>query len=399
VGSENETAGPITISYGSTIGALISLPDCGLLWERDIHKIDPVAGVWKDIPTIFSESGRHTLPFDLFAGIFFLISRYEEYSASYTDKHGRYPPELSTAFRSGFLDRPVVDEWIFQFYKLLKQAGCKVSLPSFSFQPSYDIDIAFSYLHKGFIRSAGALAKDLSKGKISEVGERLQVLRGRQNDPYDCFEWLADQHRDCGLSPVYFILAALQPTRFDKNNSTTHPAMIRTIKSLAQEGKVGMHPSYFSNDATIFSEERKLLEKHCGRKITLSRQHYIRLSLPTTYYHLLKLGITDDWSMGYGSSLGFRAGTGRSFFWYDLTNEQQTSLRVHPFCFMDSTAHFEEKLGVLESFEKLQSMSATLQQTQSTLVTVFHNFSLGSERQWIGWREAYGNFLQHISKM
>ena len=118
------------------------------------------------------------------------------------------------------------------------------------------------------------------------------------------------------------------------------------------------------------------------------------MRLPDTYHLLLRNGISDDYSMGYGSHLGFRAGTGASFAWYDLTREETAQLRIHPFCFMDTTAHFEQKLNVHDAFSKLHAMAFALEQAGSTLVTVFHNFSLGTARESKGWRHAYESFLQ-----
>jgi hypothetical protein len=136
-----------------------------------------------------------------------------------------------------------------------------------------------------------------------------------------------------------------------------------------------------------------MLEEITGQKIPVSRQHYIRIKMPDTYRMLLKNGITGDYSMGYGSHLGFRAGTGNSFTWYDVAQDSQTALRVHPFCFMDTTAHFEAKLSVMEAFEKLDAMSKLLEKTGSAMITIFHNFSLGTSNEWKGWRQAYEDFL------
>ncbi len=97
--------------------------------------------------------------------------------------------------------------------------------------------------------------------------------------------------------------------------------------------------------------------------------------------------------MGYGSHLGFRAGTGNSFLWFDLEKDMATQLRVHPFCFMDTTAHYEAKLSPAEAFARLEAMSKVLEKTGSTLITVFHNFSLGTSNEWKGWRQAYEHFL------
>ena len=172
------------------------------------------------------------------------------------------------------------------------------------------------------------------------------------------------------------------------------PLMQKLIKGFSREGTPGMHPSYFSSRQEIFLSEKEVLEKISAQKIHQSRQHYIRLHLPQTYYDLTARGIREDWSMGFGSKSGFRAGTGRSFFWYDLQGERPTLLRVHPFCFMDSTAHFEEGLTAEEAFNKLREMYLILKQTHSRLVTVFHNFSLGTDPQWRGWKEAYYRFLK-----
>ena len=98
--------------------------------------------------------------------------------------------------------------------------------------------------------------------------------------------------------------------------------------------------------------------------------------------------------MGYGSHLGFRAGTGNSFFWFDVEKDTVTPLRVYPFCFMDTTAHYEAKLSPADAFRKLEAMSKLLEHTGSTMITIFHNFSLGTSSEWRGWKQAYETFLQ-----
>ena len=128
----------------------------------------------------------------------------------------------------------------------------------------------------------------------------------------------------------------------------------------------------------MMGEEKRMLEHVSGQGIHASRQHYIRMKIPQTYRQLQKQGITEDYSMGYGSHLGFRAGTGNSFSWYDVANETISPLRIYPFCFMDTTAHYETKLSAAEAFERLDAMSKKLQLTGSMMITVFHNFSLGT---------------------
>jgi len=386
---------PFFISYGKVLPNSYSIPDTSLLWQTGISQCDPQTGTWQEIPTLFQvKDTGYKIPFDLFSAIFYLLSRYEEYYPFTPDKHGRYPAPCSILYKKGCLQRPIINEWVFAFRKQLHTvAGIDIQPLHFLYQPTYDIDMAYSHLYKGVGRIVGAYVRALLKGDVKQINERTQVLKNRQKDPYDSFRWLRQLHKEYGYKPVYFILSAARTTAYDKNIHPHHPAMMRVIKNLAKEGTIGIHPSYYSMHHDTLGKEKKMLEDISAHKTHLSRQHYIKIKTPDTWRLLIKNGIADDYSMGYGTHLGFRAGTGNSFLWYDIEQETITSLRIHPFCFMDTTAHYENKLSVSEAFAKLNEMSRRLEQTGSTLITVFHNFSLGTANEWKGWRQAYENFM------
>jgi hypothetical protein len=388
------------ISYGKHFINALSIPDKSLLWEQGIkeHSID--TGSWYELPTFYAvKEEDFTLPFDIFSALFFLLSRYEEYYSFPPDKYGRYPAQSSVLFKNNLLRQPVVDAWLHQFALLLKQQyGVDVKDNKFSYQPTYDIDIAYSYRNKGLVRTLGAYLKNALKGNTEMIAERSAVLRGAQKDPYDSFDLLKSLHSDCGMKPVYFILSALRTSAYDKNIHPNNPDMHALIQGFAKEGSVGIHPSYYSYVGENMHREKQVLEKIILQDIHLSRQHYIKIKTPDTYRLLLHNGISDDYSMGYGTHLGFRAGTGRSFYWYDIEKDAATELRIHPFCFMDSTALFEEKLSADEAFELLRKMTLRLGKYNSQLITVFHNFSLGTAKEWNGWSERYAAFLKEMSR-
>ena len=392
---------PFFISYGKALTNSFSVPDEQLLFERGMHKIDPKTGTWNDIPTLFAVSvDEYTIPFDLFSALFFLLSRYEEYYPYTPDKHDRYPATSSILYRKGWLLRPLADEWVTAFKKQLQSiSGLHPEATHFLYLPTYDIDMAYSHLHKGIGRIAGAYMRALLKGDVKQISERTQVLKKKQKDPYDSFRWLRQLHKEYDQKPLYFVLSAFKRSAFDKNIHPEHPAMMRVIKNLVRESTIGIHPSYFSERGGALGKEKKILEHVSGHSIHISRQHYIRFKMPQTYRSLLENGITEDYSMGYGSHLGFRAGTGNSFLWYDVEKDAITALRIYPFCFMDTTAHYEAKLSVTDAFEKLNAMSKRLHETGSTMITIFHNFSLGTSSEWKGWRQAYEHFMQEQNKI
>jgi hypothetical protein len=395
--NEADTHGlPVFISYGKPVANSISIPDTKLLWAKGTEKLTPETDNWNSLPVLFAikDSGC-SIPFDLLSAIFFLLSRYEEYDQRSNDKHGRYPATHSILYKQGLLTRPILDEWVSAFRKQLQQAiGMNLPATHFVFQPTYDIDIAYSHIHKGFMRIMGAYVRAMLKGDMRQISERTQVLKNKQKDPYDSFRWLRQLHKQYDCKPIYFILSANKTTAFDKNIHPQHPAMMRVIKNLAKEGAIGIHPSYYAEDGDLLTKEKNMLEHIAGNTTHISRQHYIKVKLPDTYRMLLRHNIKEDYTMGYGSHLGFRAGTGNSFYWFDAEQDTVTPLRVHPFCFMDTTAHFEAKLSPTEAFAKLEAMSTILEKTGSPLITIFHNFSLGTSSEWKGWRQCYEAFMQ-----
>jgi len=52
------------------------------------------------------------------------------------------------------------------------------------------------------------LLRSLIKGEWARAVERVRVLRHRQQDPFDAYEWLDSLHLYCRMKPYYFFLVA-----------------------------------------------------------------------------------------------------------------------------------------------------------------------------------------------
>ena len=362
--------------------------DCGLLAKTGIEPIEPQV-VWKeDIAYL-----HFTEKFDLFAAVFYLLSRYEEYLPFEPDEHGRFPAEASLAFRKNFLHLPLVNIWLNELAEKLRTFGFKVKQPAFSFRASFDIDMAFAHSKKGFARNIGGLVK-------SPKPNRVQALLGKRKDTYDIFEELTELHFDLKQEPLYFFLLAKKIGGKDKNNPRDNPAMKSLIQGLDEGNEVGIHPSYKSfGKPEILKEEIAFLAATLDRKITKSRQHFLRFRLPETYRNLIDAGIEEEYSMGYATRQGFRASVAHRFLWYDLAHEKATSLRVFPFAFMDATAYYQLKQSTTEAFEELNGLLQTCLQHGGELITLFHNSVLSREKEFAGWFEAYANFINRVKSL
>lgn len=172
--------------------------------------------------------------------------------------------------------------------------------------------------------------------------------------------------------------------------------MQQLIREHALQYTIGLHPSWKSNTITfLLGEEKNMLESIAKTSITQSRQHYIKFAVQTTPLQLIKAGIEQDFSMGYGSINGFRASVAASFYWYDITAEEKTALRIFPFCFMDANSFYEQQMNAEESLEELMQYYEKIKNTEGLMITIFHNNFLG-EGQFSGWKEMYLKFITQV---
>ena len=342
---------------------------------------------------------RGDCPFDILAASFYLLSRYEEYLPHEKDEYGRYAHTNSLAWKEKFLHLPLVNSWLSDFRKALqlKFPALPFKRPRFEFVPSYDIDIAWSYRHKGWRRNAGGFLRSLQNGQWAQVKERWQVLRQKQKDPFDSYEWLDALHLYCKVKPVYFFLVAGEQKGYDKNIPTSSKAFRELVQYYAQVYKIGLHPSWQSSvapDTTILKEEKEWMEVIIDRPIAHSRQHYIKFELPDTFRRLISAGLLKDYSMGYGAINGFRASVASSFYWFDLQKNETTALRLFPFCYMDANSFYEQKHTPQQAYEELVHFYNTIKKHHGLMVTIWHNHFLGTDPLFAGWKEMYEIFMK-----
>lgn len=376
------------------------IPNHPLLFENDI-KAQAIDCFIANGNKAFFKTTDSDFRFDILAAAFYLLSRYEEYLPHEEDMYGRFAHENPLAYKEGFLNLPLINIWVQQFAEKLKEKSPPGSLRStvnferttFNFLPTYDIDIAYSYKHKGLVRNTGGFFKSPSL-------ERIKVLTGSEKDPFDCYDWLHNLHKQYHLKPIYFFLVAETNAEFDKNILPHTDAMWKLVKNHTALYKIGIHPSWQSNaKASVLKSEMEWLAEMSGiNHITISRQHYIKFALPDTYRVLAEAGIHNEYSMGYGSINGFRASVASSFFWYDLEKEVQTTLRLHPFCFMDANSYYEQKLNAEQAYEELMHYYSVCKNVNGTLISIWHNNFLGTAKEFEGWKEMYEQFIAQVQQ-
>ncbi len=370
-----------------------------ILFEHDIADQDVKICNYKESKAIYPVFNDKSLfPFDIFAASFYIISRYEEYLPHVSDNYNRFQPQDSILYKMEMMERPVINLWSIDLGNELVARYPEITLKkkTFRFVPTYDVDAAWAYRNKGFFRTTLSLCRDILRFDKNEIKYRWDVLRKKKMDPFDTFEYQIKLQKELKLSPLYFILCGDYDTN-DKNISIKNKEFQQLIKHLGDYALVGIHPSFSSYlNKDMVKEEVNRLSDVLKREVTISRQHFLRLCLPVSYQILIELDITDDYTMGYASQAGFRAGYADTFKFFDLENDTKTKLNIHPFALMDGTMRDYLNLDVQESFDKAKKLIDEVKNVNGTFILLWHNETLSGEKRWEGWITLYRKILDYI---
>ncbi|WP_420574712.1 polysaccharide deacetylase family protein [Kordia sp.] len=363
-----------------------------LLFEQGVGEVDIAMHKWDETPCFFPTGEKSTVPYDIFAASFYLLSRYEEYLPYVKDEHGRYTAVESLAFKNDFLKLPVVDIWCQKFLAIFLEKFPDVvpEKRQFVYKPIINVPVAYAYKKRGLIRAFGGFMTDIVRFKFSRFIDRSAVLLGMKEDPYDNFEAFIALHKQYDTKAYYFFQIGDYAT-YDHNISIYKNVFIRLIKNVSDYSKVGLLASYASfTNVEKLKVEKKRLNMTINKPIKRARQHYNMLNVPQFYRDLIDLEFSEDFSMGYRDTIGFRAGTCNPFYFYDIGMEIQTPLKVNPFC-LQYTGELDTEIFTTE----IMKMATQVQKVNGTFAAVFHNVVL-SERN-VAWKELYINLLKTYS--
>jgi hypothetical protein len=325
---------------------------------------------------LFFKNNLSEIPFDFFGASFWLLTRYEEYLPFKGDNYNRFNYRSSLAYQYDFIQVPLVNIWLEELKKILLShyPDLVFNTRQYSYLSTVDIDNAFKYKYKGFVRT---LAGIISDRNFKKLVERFSIILGKRTDPFDCYNFLIETHKKLNIQAIYFLLLGDYGIN-DKNHSASDLRFQSLIKHLSDYSTVGIHPSFGSNQSI---QQLKIEISRLGnithRLITKSRQHFSMLTFPKTYQDLLQAGIYADYSMGYTNYNGFRASYCFPYKWYSLDIESISALTIHSFCISENT--------LLESIKNETLLQQSLpiinevKKYKGEMISIFHNNNFNGE--------------------
>lgn len=387
----------INYSNEKVEGAFNIIPD-SLLFEHGISSREIDVTQWKGLPVFFSSHASSDFPFDIFAASFYLVTRYEEYSDNRSDIHGRYMASSSIAFKHGFLQTPVVDFWVNEFARAFIRRYGNIAIRRNEFRSllTFDTDQPYAFAGKNIFETLSGFAGDIRTGS-QNIGKRYRTATRNENDPYDVFGYITCVAAENNAESMFFFPVGGH-SKYDKNPSWKNPAYRALIKGISVKHAFGLHPSYKAafNPPALGSEKDQLTEI-TGQTFKCSRFHYLRFRLPDSYRNILKIGITEDFSMGYPDEPGFRAGIARPYFFYDLEEEKQTGLRIVPFQVMDEALFQTKGLDNDSALMVINGIIMKIRSAGGMFVSIWHNTSLLEDAQGLGRRQVLEQMLKALN--
>jgi len=385
----------INYSNDNITGALKISPD-KLLFETGLSTREINVSEWKGLPVFFHTNSDSDLPFDIFAASFYLVTRYEEYLEHQPDDHGRFQASSSLAFKKGFLQIPVIDYWTREMSKIFLKKFQDLVFKRNEYKAllTIDTDQPFAYLGKSIFRTLGGLIKDI-KASGGGASERYKTVAKGEKDPYEVFDYITENIEKY-RSDARFFFPVADYSKYDKNPSWKNGDYRKLILNLSGKYSYGLHPSYnAAANSLMLKEESLRLNEILVNGVVSSRYHYIRLFTPESYHRLIEAGITEDYSMGYPDEPGFRAGIARPYFFYDVTADKQTNLKVFPFQIMDSTLYQYKKLDSAAAAELILKLICETKKAGGMFVSIWHNTSLLDNKEWLDWRKVFESMLKN----
>jgi hypothetical protein len=332
------------------------------IWNLKTAAINPMT-VSSSIPVIYGKDpvsknfftvsdGQMSLGLDIFGAAFFMLTRYEEVVKQSRDNHGRFPARASLAHQEGFLDRPIVNEYLEILWACLKKLWPQLQRKPrhFRIHLSHDVDVPLCIVGRSSARVMVSTAGDVVKRKKPALARRrlrsfVQVRRkGPDADICNTFDFIMSLSERHDLRSSFYFITDRSAGKVDGSYSMADPWVRGLLRRIHKRGhEIGLHPSYntFRNPAQIKRELEILLEVAEAENIRQEewggRQHFLRWEAPTTWQIWEDAGLAYDSTLSFADHAGFRCGICYEFRVFNLKARRSLDLRERPLIVMEAT--------------------------------------------------------------
>ena len=111
--------------------------------------------------------------------------------------------------------------------------------------------------------------------------------------------------------------------------------------------EVGLHVSYEAGGNPLeIKKEMERMKEFCKFSVSKSRHHFLRWAEPHHIAEMEAAGITEDFTLGYADSAGFRVGTCRPYQFINPKTCTVSDVVVHPMEIMECSLDRKTYMGL-----------------------------------------------------
>ena len=350
-------------------------------------------------PLISSTTHGMHISYDVLGLTYWILTRQEEVGRTDLDRHDRFSAFSSHAYKYGYLERPIVDEWLHILGQVIQKVWPCIALKrhTFSMKVSHDVDAPSRYTFQSWGGVLRASVKDLLSrysllGMIFGPWIKLKNdMHLHRRDPFNTFEWIMDLSDAHGLTSAFYFMCGRTVNALDADYDPEHPAILELMLTIHLRGhEIGLHPSYgtYRKPELINSEADRLRKILVSQGINQSylggRMHYLRWINPDTPNGLELAKLDYDSTLCYADFPGFRCGTCHEYPYFDPVEKKILNLRIRPLVAMEHTIMSSQYMGLSHgenALLKFKQLKNACRSVDGCFTLLWHNSRLCSKKE------------------
>ena len=343
---------------------------------------------------------------DLIASSYFLLSRYDEaFGEIERDGYGRPVGRKSYKAKAEILERPLVDEYGRYLRETLIDLGYDIGIQKRGVGNIYlTHDLDEPWPQNSLKLAIKKVVSDMVKYRKTHLSLILNTIGLHKCNPYDTFDWLFEQDhkvKKCygeTCQDMYFLIGTDHATGMTRKywDDRRFLQLIQRIR--CNQANYGIHASFEAGmNAKLFKKEKENLELLLREKITANRNHYLVSNMVEWLNVLLENGITDDYTMGYADTIGFRLSTCRAVKWLDPYSKSVKNLVLHPLTIMECTLTASQymKLDQSSTIKTIKEMIDIIDDYNGDFCFLLHNNIVANfGNRW--WKKGYEEMIEYL---
>lgn len=305
--------------------------------------------------------------------LFSIVSLEREFGKP-KDSHGRFDQKRI----EWDISQPQVNKFV---RDIQNELGDKLNSPKDNFKVifTHDVDWISGRIGVSVLKSI----KEIFNRNRSWItlGQALQ-----KNIFIDTYSEMLMVEKDYNIKTWNFLLSGPNgKRRYSSRYDINWELSRKLVEIILESGNgIGLHGSYYASEENLYKLEAERLASAIGRPIIAHRNHYLRFNPDEFYSQLEAAGIKYDFSVGFSSEIGFRAGLAVPYLPFNHEKAIPSEVVEIPLIYMDRISHLSNET---EIFDKLYLVLEEVKKYNGCVSVLFHPESFAIDKRWLRFYE------------